>query len=424
MKKNISAGLIVCLLFIACTSKHEGITIYLKNNSEVNLKDKAVSVKKSDLTILADEVKYPLLLTVKGDTIPSQLDDTDGDGSWDNLFFVVDIQAGNKIVLNLTWLDDQINYINRTNIRFGKRESDTLPVTPRLYDTVNRDEVYGALGYQPYQTDGPSWENDKVGFRHYFDGRNSKDLFGKKVSWMSPDSVGINAEGAVQDNYHVMHDWGRDILAVNNSVGIGGTGLLIDDSIARMGITLNDTLSNIEQSIFRIFTEGPVHSIMIFKYNKWHAGDRIYNVEEKTDIWPGMYGYHNEVSVSGLHGDDTLLIGLVKINTDRQLNVIETENNVILYTHDKQTYEKIWYLGLALILPKDSYRGYGIAPEDGNFSKTYYAKMHMENQIPIDYYAVGCWELADEGFRDETYFKNHLLNLVSQIEAEVKVEIK
>lgn len=118
-------------------------------------------------------------------------------------------------------------------MRFGVRSSMEGKVQPATSDTFYAHELPGVMGYQPYQTDGPSWENDKVGFRHYLDERNSKDVFGKKVSCMSPDSVGINQEGVTEDNYHVMEEWGRDILAVGNSVGIGGIALMIWDSLNR-----------------------------------------------------------------------------------------------------------------------------------------------------------------------------------------------
>jgi len=38
------------------------------------------------------------------------------------------------------------------------------------------------IGYQKNQKDSPVWENDKKGFRLYFDGRNTKDIFGKRIS--------------------------------------------------------------------------------------------------------------------------------------------------------------------------------------------------------------------------------------------------
>src|SRR3546814_5990698 len=123
--------------------------------------------------------------------------------------------AAGEVVLTMKSIKDRMDYAPQTAVRFGKRDRATDPVEPRHGDTLYADLLPLSIGYQPYQTDGPSWENDKVGFRHYLDGRNSKDVFGKKLSRMSPEDVGVNAQGAVEDNYHVMLDWGRDILPVD-----------------------------------------------------------------------------------------------------------------------------------------------------------------------------------------------------------------
>ena len=401
--------------------------IVLTNESETDLVDKAVVITRDSLKTVPDNF-FPTIMNRDSDSplIPSQLDDLNGDKRWDQLFFVVTIPAGDTLNLQLIWIRGQPKYpVRRTSVRFGKRTSKDTPVEPKTSDTLLANQVHAALGYQPYQTDGPSWENDKVGFRHYFDGRNANDLFGKRVPWMSPDTVGINAEGAVEDNYHVMEDWGRDILSVGNSVGIGGFGMMIGDSIARLGITGTDTVNNIEESVFTILTEGPVHSVMDFRYNNWHAGDRIYQVDEKTSIWPGMYAYKNTVSISGLQGDEMLLVGLVNSNTDHPLTEMEIDDRfIVLYTHDKQTYDKVWYLGLALILPKDAYLGFGEALKEGPVSNTFYGKLRIKDNTPVSYYAAGCWEIADEGFRDSTYFRNYIVNLAQQLAAEVNVMIE
>ena len=418
-------SLIILLFIYSCNfSGKIKQSITLNNSSKIGLHDKAVVIERDSLKTVS-EGYFPLITNEKGDTIPCQLEDLDGNGSWEQLFFVADIPAESTITLNLKWVREQPEYIIRTSVRFGKRSSENTPVRPKTSDTLFADQVHRALGYQPYQTDGPSWENDKVGFRHYFDGRNANDLFGKKAPWMSPETVGINAAGAVKDNYHVMADWGRDILSVGNSVGIGGFGLMIGDSIARLGITGADTLNNIEESIFNILTEGPVHSVMHFQYNNWHAGDRIYQADEITSIWPGMYAYQNTVKISGLKGDEILLVGLVNSNTEHPLAELNIGDKfVVLYTHDKQTYDKVWYLGLALILPKDNYSGYGEAPEEGPFSNTFYGKLKIEDSTPVTYYAAGCWEIADERFSDSTYFKNYIENLAWQLATDVNVTIK
>jgi hypothetical protein len=421
-----SAGLFSCQSQKEETNEDENEQeIKLKNTAAIVLQDKAILIGRNKLSDVPEGDYDPLLLTEQGDTIPAQLDDLDGDGLWDELFFLIDLAANEEKELELHWTNEKLDFEKRTSVRFGVRASEDSKVEPATSDTFYANELPGVMGYQPYQTDGPSWENDKVGFRHYLDGRNSKDVFGKKVSTMSPDSVGINKEGVTEDNYHVMEDWGRDILAVGNSVGIGGVALMVGDSLARLGVTQADSLNNVDSTVFQILSEGPVRSVINYQYHQWKTNGRSYGVEETSTIWPGMYAYKNEVSFSGLEGDETLLIGLVNSNTTNPLKEITIDDKwVVLFTHDKQTYEKEWFLGLALILPKDAYQGYMEAPKTGKLSNTFLAKMDVENNKPISYFSVAGWELSDEGFKDAAYFEDYVRNLAGQLGAEVKIEIE
>ncbi len=429
MKKLVPNFLAVLFIIglLSCSQNKETDVhqIVLGNSSMFDLQDKAISIKRSDIKCAENGESLPLITSQKGDTIPAQLNDLDGDQQWDELFFVVALQAGSSETLKLKWVDTLPEFVKRTSARFGKRSSATTPVQAAVSDVLMARDLPKTLGYQPYQTDGPSWENDKVGFRHYFDGRNAKDLFGKKVAEISPETVGINAEGAVEDNYHAMEDWGRDVLAVGSSLGIGGYALQIGDDLVRLGVTVDDSVNNVEETSFNILAEGPVKSVLNYQYKNWDANGRNYSVEENTSIWPGMYGYQNSVKVSGIQGDEALMVGLVNINTENDITVLtENDKYVVLYTHDKQTYDKVWWLGLALILPKDLYIDYTKAPETGQITTTFLAKLKIENEKPIDYYAVACWELSDERFIDPVYFQDYLIDLSNQLATEVTVEIK
>ena len=97
---------------------------------------------------------------------------------------------------------------------------------------------------------------------------------------------------------------------------------------------------------------------------------------------------------------------------------------MLLYTHDKQTYEKEWWLGLALIVPPDSYLGFMEAPKTGQLSNTFLARFKIENDKPLKYFAIGCWELSDEGFVNREYFQNYLKNITNQLAAEVQISIQ
>lgn len=158
---------------------------------------------------------------------------------------------------------------------------------------------------------------------------------------MSPDSVGINAQGAVEDNYHVMADWGRDVMAVGNSAGIGGLELMIGDSLYRLGVLPNDTVNNVENTTFNIVTEGPVRSILHLTYNNWHpdSSNRTYSLEEQPAIWPGMYAYRNTAKISGLQGDELLLVGMNNLDPTDPVKEISVDDKwVVLLTHDHETH--------------------------------------------------------------------------------------
>jgi hypothetical protein len=417
--------LLTGLLLVQCQTEADKAAIVLKNSSDIDLTDKAISIERSQLTKIPEGNLFPLVISSEGDTLPSQLDDLDGDDTWDELFFVADLAANKEVSYSLKWVNGPPNYPVRTSIRFGKRLAADIPVKPALDEVLTAKDLPLVMGFQRYQTDGPTWENDLVGFRHYLDGRNSKDLFGKKITEISPEDVGINSKGETEDNYHVMEDWGRDVLSVGNSVGIGGFGIKAGEELLRLGSIEGDTMSNVAETSFRIVTEGPVRSALNYEYSSWISGEREYAVEENTFIWPGMYGYQNTAKFSGLQGDEELVIGLVNSNTEMPLSTYDgNDKYVVLYTHDQQTYDKTWWLGLAIIVPRNIYLGNMEAPKTGRVSNTFLARLKVENNKPVTYYAVGCWELSDKGFTDKEYFENYIMNLTNQLAADVQVSIR
>lgn len=396
--------------------------IVLKNTSSVKLSQKAVAIKREKLR--TSEGKFPILI-FKKDTIPAQLNDLNGDGKWDELFFTADFAPQEQKNIVLKWTNTDPEFPIKTSVRFGKREGKDLPVHPDTQEVLLASQVHKKLGYQKYQTDGPTWENDKVGFRHYLDGRNSKDVFGKKLPGITPENVGINSKGAVEDNYHVMYDWGRDIFPVGNSVGLGGYALLINNEINRLGILANDTINNVEKTTFKIVAEGPVNSVLSYQYQNWKASGNLYQVQETTSIWPGMYAYKNTVSIDGIKGKETFLAAISNLNNKNPLQVKESGDWVCLIQHDYLTYERQWILGTAILVPKNIYQGYIEAPKTGQLTDSFLAKLKIQNKKKITYYAVAAWELsADKGFTDSVFFTNYVTDLAKQLSVDIKVSVK
>jgi hypothetical protein len=428
MKKKFKLHLIVSILamsLMGCKTSQlsSSTSISLINNSDLELSDKAVTIKRSLIDTKGIRADFPVLI-YKNDTIPTQVNDLDGNGKWDELFVVTNFSAKETKNIQLKWMKVMPKFKVRTSVRFGKRESKNEPVHPATEETLLANQVHKKLGYEKYQTDGPTWENDKVGFRHYLDGRNAKDVFGKKIPAITPENVGINSMGAVEDNYHVMYDWGRDIFPVGNSAGLGGLALLVGDEINRLGIINNDTINNIEKTTFKIVSEGTENSVLSYKYHNWRASGNLYQLNETTSIWPGMYGYKNTVSLEGQKGNEMLLIALSNINNQNPLNVVEAGNFICLIQHDKLSYKREWIMGTAIIVPKKGYNGYMEAPKTGQLINSYLAKFKLDDKEPISYYAIATWELsADKNFKDSAYFNAYVVNLAKQLSTDIKVEI-
>lgn len=416
---------VLLLVFMNGNAQHKtsSESVILKNTGKLQLTQAAISIKRNQFSLKENINQYPILIC-NADTIPAQLNDLNGDGKWDELFLVTDFSPNEKKVLELKWSQTDPKYPIKTSARFGKREGKNLPVHPATEEVLMANQVHKKLGYQKYQTDGPTWENDKVGFRHYLDGRNSKDVFGKRIPAITPEDVGINSKGAVEDNYHVMYDWGRDIFPVGNSVGLGGYALLIDNEIKRLGIIASDTVNNVEKTTFKIAAEGPVNSVLSYNYYNWKASGNEYQVQETTSIWPGMYGFKNTVEINGIKGKETFLVALSNLNNKNPLKVIESGDWVCLIQHDYLTYERQWILGTAILVPKKIYKGYIEAPKTGQLTDSYLAKLSIKNNKEISYYAIAGWELsADKNFKDAAYFTNYVTTLAKQLSVKIKVKV-
>lgn len=429
MKKSIQFGLVLtsaALLLSSCKAEKNGVStkIVLTNTSDIALPQKGIEIGRNSLPNSKNVTNFPIIIQQK-DTIPAQVNDLDGDGKWDEIFMVTDFSAKEKKEVTLSWAAVDPKFTVRTSVRFGKRAGKKEPVKPATEEVLPANEVHAALGYQRYQTDGPTWENDKVGFRHYLDGRNAKDVFGKKTPGITPENVGVNEKLEVEDDYHKMHDWGRDVFPVGNSAGLGGFALLVNDQVQRLGITGKDTLNTIETTTFKIVSEGPENSVLSYKYDNWNINGTLYQAQETTSIWPGMYGFKNTVSVEGLQKNDLFLVALSNINNTNPLQEIESGDFVCLIQHGHLTYEKEWVLGTAIIVPKKGYKGFMEAPKTGKLIQTYLAKFALENKESISYYAVAGWELsADPNFKDAAYFTKYVTTLAAQLSAKVTVEVK
>lgn len=253
-----------------------------------------------------------------------------------------------------------------------------------------------------YQTEGPAWENNKVGFRLYLDVRNGKDIFGKTTAAMVMDTVGTKGDVGY---HHLDEAWGMDILKVGKSLGAGALALQIKnaqlDTLVRLGGTA------VQQTAFELVKDGPTEAVLRINYNNWKVLDRTYNLVEEISIQPDAYYYQSKVTINGLKGDERLVTGIVNLNTKTSYKMTQS-GKTILYTHDQQSENKD-FLGMGIMVENKYQPQTGKTPNvASDILNTYTMAMNVKNNQPVVFRFYAAWEKTDPRFKNQKYFKTLL----------------
>lgn len=214
MKRYTS--LLTSLLWLAalCASAQEDLTltVELKNTWDKARQDAPAVIRLADL-----QAGFPIRSAVVRDArqeIPSQLDDLDGDLLPDELAFVIDLPARGtrQVTVTLSAAKTQKTYPPRVfaqmlvrDTKKGKHapvQSITVPGTTNFYNML-----YGH---------GPMFESELVGYRIYFNEKQTIDPYGKFNKGLELEKSQFYPNDA-----QLAQGFGDDVLLVGNSCGVG-----------------------------------------------------------------------------------------------------------------------------------------------------------------------------------------------------------
>ena len=398
IRRFIWTGIIPLLgILVACQS---GRTYDISNPGDADIMDQATVLSRSEITTYLTDSSGMFFVAAKdgnGEWLPTQCDDMDGDGIWDELVFLSDLEAGETKKITLERMDQLPEFPARTNIRFGRVTKPFEEVTGDLRMKTS-DTKYTA---PVYQMEGPAWENDLIAFRNYYDARNGIDIFGKRTSDLVLDSVGLNGR-----DYHTLADWGMDILKVGNSLGAGAIAIGIGDSLYRIGPC--------EAGTYRLITEGPVRAILELYYRNVPAGNRTYSVTHRISLYAGDRFYRSKIWISDLQGDEELVAGIVNLH-DVPADTLSEGNLKIIYSQGNQGISGEM-LGMGLIIPVGQFKRIREAPVSGQgIVSTHLASIALDKEVPAEYCFLAAWEMQDPQVKEKDYFIGLLKEAVSKI---------
>jgi hypothetical protein len=390
MRNYITAILFLLSLILSSCKQKEEIYLKFSNNSDLPRINEVVYIGYNDLINLTGDIpagQLPLFI-LDNDTLVSQNTDQDKDGIPEEILVEISLDPGSSKDVKIDFIPaaDFPVFPPRTNLHFAFKESPTVEI-----DTVSRVQTIDTQVTQKvFQLEGPVWENDKVGFRNYFDLRNGMDIFGKRVTGMVLDTIGLGG------NYHALNPWGMDVLKVGNSLGAGSIGLEINGKLYRVG-------DNGHGKFERVY-EGPLKSEFRFDFDDWQADGSVIRLTQYISITAGQYAFASDVYSDNKNPSLTLVAGIVNKMSNALYHEQVSPRHMLIATHDKQS-ENNAYLGMAILVPASQYIEYAEAPETGDgITETYYAKIKLTLDAPSKFYFYAGWETTNPEFGEMAAF--------------------
>jgi hypothetical protein len=414
MRSKLTQSFAYILILAGCQSTKSLKPFEFENSSKVALADQLIVLKRAAIEEQTGSIATGKYITMKKPTgVPMvvQFDDLNGDGQWDEAAFLYTFEPNEKVNFKPEIADAPatVKAVVRAHVRQLKKnadntfgpvatDKDTMPVNALPTD-------FSKVALPPYLTEGPAWENDKVGFRLYFDVRNGKDIWGKTTERMVLDEVGTDTA----KNYHKLADWGMDVLKVGASLGAGSLALQVPlpngkDTLVRLGG------KNIEQVTYEKIADGPVRAIARLKYSNWKIGEGLdpVTVIEEIHIWGGQYFYESHVTVTGAPKGAQLVTGIVNLHS-KEVHEVSAGSFKGIYTYDAQSENKD-KLGMAILMPAAQVAGTATTPNaNTDVQNTYIIKATIKDKEPVIYRFYAGWEKSDNRFTTPEGFKRFLI---------------
>ena len=278
-----------------------------------------------------------LAVYVGGKEISTQIDDLNADGKPDELILLVDLMPNQTKKVTIKQLPSDKKrkvFPKEVNAQmFLKKDSTVIPVTEA---TSTKDDMYNNLLHH-----GPAFESTLIGYRLYFDNKQTVDVYGKKKQRLElADTRWYPSDEQMQKGY------GDDILLVGGSVGVG--------AIKGWDGKKATHISTYAKRTERIVAQGNLRTIVDVVVKDWKYENKTFSMIARYIL----YARHRDVEVNimfspELKSEITLATGVMEkpesdYFTDNEglVGIWATDfpvNDTLKY--DKQTF------GLGVVVP-------------------------------------------------------------------------
>ncbi len=306
--RKIFVLLVSCLAMGAMAQSEEvAFSHTVENSLKKEVKDMPVVVSLKDYGDVQSAV-----VKLNGEEIPSQLDDLDKDGTFDELAFVSDFKKKEKKTFSITLsnMGEQKEYTPRTFAELMLRN-------PKVKVKNQQDIYLQEISVTPDTKDpyhlvhhhGVAFESELIAIRIYYDQRQTLDLYGKlKKRLEIKDTQFYTLDEQKAAGY------GDDVLWVGNTFGLG--------ALRGWNGSEPTMIDDVQNRIQRIIATGPVRTIVEVEDRGWKAAadkPRL-NMKIRYTLWAG----HRDVDVYASFSRDVrdmlFSTGVINVKDSKEWN--------------------------------------------------------------------------------------------------------
>ena len=279
MKRTVSMWMML-LCCVVASAQSMTVKVTVTNDWKEDKTNEPVVVKFSDMKKVNFEVKS-VTVKCKGKDVPCQLDDMDGDGRPDEVFFLADIKDKDTKTF-------EVKLSAKEQGAKGKEQEDRIYTALQLRDKqdkhpdVLRVEAPGKSNiFNDIYMHGITLESDVVGYRIYFDHRQNIDLYGKKHRRIElPVTQFYTSEEQLAEGY------GVDVLWAGDAIGCGSF------KDWKKGQPENWTEVGVRGQ--RVVTTGPLRTIVeVYDLGVKEEDDLLYDMHQ----YYTLYAAHRDMQV-------------------------------------------------------------------------------------------------------------------------------
>ncbi len=249
------------------------------------------------------------VVKLDGKEIPSQLDDLDGDGRNDELCFLTDIKKKGKQTFTITLSDKE------SDKKYEPQVYVEMLLTNKKIKSTNKQDLYisnltvdnGVNPYWMLHHHGPAFENDMVGYRIYFDHRQTVDIYGKYRKGLE-----LKQTQFYPDKTQKAAGFGDDVLWVGQTFGLG--------ALRGWNGKAPQMLNDVEHRTMKIVSRGPLRTIVDVVDEGWNIGSERIDMTTRYTLYAGRRDCFVDINFNKPLPHAQFATGIINVKNSKELS--------------------------------------------------------------------------------------------------------